>query len=504
MKKKKLKLSKKQKIIIIILVLILFFMMSIAISKVLTSKVQDTNNVVENLEEIQSIVERNECTYINDVISKKEGFDLDIYMNFKYPPFVEKESKESFYTIVIENIAVGINYKSFRIIDDKNNLEIEVKCNSESKYIISITINGDEEYFRNKLSEMTINNKKNIVDVEMNINSPELNLLISNNWNTENITLGTKESKYQKYDIYFDEGIEIRTINKKVYNIIFTKNYNKEVVSGLKTSIGIESVKSVLGETYTCDYENSIVGYRTKYFYIFFNGEQISVFPRYSYDYVEFEKLLSEYNEKQDVMDFMDRLTDLWPDYDFYKYDSNYLYISYALKGIAVSYNYLENKQGVIIYENYNGNLKEDIKYYDVVTYALNENPLVKKVSDKIMNESVFGNDDEDKIENPTKYSNKFEMLCDRQNERYVNIRFISSDKTHPNSELEDNIIVYTYVWLDDENLIYSIQNEGIFVYNAITRNVKKIVEGTEDYKITEYDRNTKILTYDGNKVLVK
>lgn len=504
MSKKKLKLSKKQKIIVLIIVLIIFLILSIAISKMLTSNVQDANNIDENLEEIQAIVERNECVYISESASQKEGFDIDIYMNFKYPPFVEKESKESFYKIVIENIAVGINYKSFRIIDNTNELEVEVKCNTESKYIISITINGEKDYFTSRLSEMSIANQMNVEDIDVRINSNELSSLIANNWKVENVNLGTKESTYQKYDIYFDEGIEVRTLNKKVYNIIFTQNYKKEVVNGLKTSISAESVKSVFGETYACDYENSIVGYRTKDFYIFFSGEQISIFPRYTYDYVEFENLLSEYNEKQDVMDFMDKLTDLWPDYNTYKYDSNYLYISYTLKGVEVSYNYLENKQGVILYENYNGSLKESKKYYDVMTYALDENPLVKQVSDKIMAENIFGNDDEDKIANPTKYSSKFEMLCDRQNERYINVGFVSTTKTNPNSQLDDTIVVYTYVWLDDDNFVYSVQNEGIYVYNAVTRNTQKIIEGTEDFKITEYDRESKILTYDGNKVLVK
>ena len=47
----------------------------------------------------------------------------------------------------------------------------------------------------------------------------------------------------------------------------------------------------------------------------------------------------------------MDKLTDLWNDYDLYNYDKNYLDISYTLKGVRISYS-SEDKDGIQIYEN--------------------------------------------------------------------------------------------------------------------------------------------------------
>ena len=38
------------------------------------------------------------------------------------------------------------------------------------------------------------------------------------------------------YDIYFDEGYEVRTIQGRVFNIVFTKKYNKPVIEGFKLS----------------------------------------------------------------------------------------------------------------------------------------------------------------------------------------------------------------------------------------------------------------------------
>ena len=34
-------------------------------------------------------------------------------------------------------------------------------------------------------------------------------------------------------DVYFDEGYEIKTLQGKVYNIVFTKNYDGTVIDGL-------------------------------------------------------------------------------------------------------------------------------------------------------------------------------------------------------------------------------------------------------------------------------
>ncbi len=70
---------------------------------------------------------------------------------------------------------------------------------------------------------------------EFKINSPELQSLINNNWVTANASLGTPESKFYKYDVYFDEGYEIRTIQGKTFNIVFNKKYGNDVIEGYKT-----------------------------------------------------------------------------------------------------------------------------------------------------------------------------------------------------------------------------------------------------------------------------
>ena len=90
----------------------------------------------------------------------------------------------------------------------------------------------------------------NIKTIDMNINSQELQNLINNSWISSRVVFGSKDGRYNKYDIYFDEGIEVRTVSKKVYNIVFTEKYKKEVVAGIKVGASLDAIKERFGTSY--------------------------------------------------------------------------------------------------------------------------------------------------------------------------------------------------------------------------------------------------------------
>ena len=81
----------------------------------------------------------------------------------------------------------------------------------------------------------------------LTITSRLLANIINNNWIYNNISLGTKESTVNSYDIFFDEGYKIRKIGKEIYNIVFNKNYANEILQGVSTTTSVENVKSYLG-----------------------------------------------------------------------------------------------------------------------------------------------------------------------------------------------------------------------------------------------------------------
>lgn len=499
-KNKKGKLTKKEKIILIALAIVAFILiLGIALmpTRNKSTKIEkDMQDINRELTSVQEVVEYLESTYISMDDSKEEGYDYDIYVNFKYNLYEGETSKEVYFKNFYEKIAMVTEFKSFRIIDNSKDIKISIKC-SERK-ITEVLINGEEEYYKKEASRRSKNNELNVENIQLEVNSQILKKLISSNWTTSKIDLGTKESTFNKYDIYFDEGYEIRTIQGKVFNIVFTNKYQEKIVENYKVGTDLNTIKDNLGTSYE---DSSILGYKTKDFYIYFEKDEISIYPNYGYNNLEeFENLVEEYSNKKDINDFIDKLTDIWPDYDKYKYDTGYVEIWYTLKGVKVEYNNT-NPEGIQIYENYKGNLKKEKTDYNGLYYKLNENLIIKNEINRKLKTAFY--DNSGIKEDPIHYSTKF-YLSATSNENYLKeIKILSLDENYPHNEFDESIQIYTYVWADDIHLIYSIFSNGIYIYNAETRQTEQLLKGTEEYKITNYDRNTNIIEYDGNKAQI-
>lgn len=500
MKKKKRKvLSKKEKIIIICAGALAFLIvLSLALMPTRKNKREKINpediDLNQNLETVQDVVEYLESDFISMEDSKTEGYDIDIYVNFKYNLYEENISKEPYFKNFYEKIARVTNFKSFRMIDSSKNITIEVTCTSNR--ITEVKINGDTNYYQNQASKNSKENELKVENIDLKVNSDVLQKLINEKWKTANVNLGSKESRYEKYDIYFDEGYKVRTIQGKAFNIIFTKNYKNAVVNNYKVGEKLETIESELGTSYK---KTGMLGYRTDTFYVIFTENEISIYPNIQYDYTEFENLVKEYDTKKDINDFMDKLTDIWPDYNSYTYDTNYVSIEYALKGVKISFTSTK-KDGIQIYENYKGDLKYNKQQYTDLYYKIDENLLMKNENKRLMGEMY----DNSGMENdPIHYSNKFYLFWTLDNGRYKNIKIKSLDKEYPDSELDESVVITSYVWADDSHLVYGIANDGIYVYDAEKCENQKILSGEDSYKITGYDRETNIIEYDDTKARI-
>lgn len=501
-KKKKKQLTKKEKTILICLGALAFLLiLGIAMMPTKIKQTPQENTVNEdlnkNLTSIEEIVTYLEGNFISMEDSKTEGYEKDIYLNFKYNLYEKEESKEKYFTNFYEKIARALEFKNFRLIDESKQITIAVKCSSRG--ITEVLINGEKDYFKNEESRRSKENALQVETKKLNINSSVLNDLINAGWQTSRVNLGTPESTFNKYEIYFDEGYEIRTIQGKVYNIVFTEKYNEKVVEDYKVGAKLEEIEGLLGTSYK---ETGILGYKTKDFYIYFSKDEISIYPNYDYEYTEFESLVKEYNEKKNINDFMDKLTDIWPDYDLYNYDSNYVDIYYSLKGVRISFT-TYNKEGIQIYENYKGELKVQEEKLTDVYYKLDQNLFIQVEQKRKMQTGMY-NDEYRKQQNPLQYSEKFVIQINGNGIDNTSIRIESKDGKYPKNELDNTIKINKYIWADDTHLIYSILGQGIYIYNAETRQTETLLEGEDEYNITDYNRNTKILEYDGKKAKIE
>lgn len=498
--KKKGVLKKKEKIALAIAGIILFVIIlgiSLMPTRKRNNQEQKTNNTDLNreLSSVQEIVEYLEATYVSTEDSKASGYDIDIYVNFPYNLYEGEISKEIYFKNFYEKIARITNFKSFRLIDSNRKITIEIKC--ENGKIKEVKINGETDYYQKTLSAKSKDNMLEFETKEFKINSPELQSLINNNWVTANASLGTPESKFYKYDVYFDEGYEIRTIQGKTFNIVFNKNYGNDVIEGYKPGDDLEKIKTSLGTPYE---NKNMIEYKTKDFYVIFSNEEISIYPNRRNDYTEFEKLVEKYNEKQDINDFIYELTDIWPDYDIYNNDNNYVELYYTLKGVKISFS-SRDSEGIQIYENYKGDLKTNTEEYKNVYYKLDQNLMLEAESERRFVHELTG--ERGSSEDSILISDEFQILASYDNESYKNIKIYSLNENYPNNEFEDYISIKSYVWADNEHLIYSISNDGIYMYTATTRQIDKMLDGKQTFNITNYNRNTKALEYDGQTVTV-
>ena len=154
---------------------------------------------VEDFKSIEEVLIYLDSEFISQEDAEDENIDYIVKAKLKYNLDVEVKN---YYTKLIEYSASASKYKNFCIIDEEKNINILVYCN-ENETISSYYINNEKFYFENLESKENIKQYKETEKIKVTNFCNLLTQLISNNWQTTGINLGTSESVYKKYDIYF-------------------------------------------------------------------------------------------------------------------------------------------------------------------------------------------------------------------------------------------------------------------------------------------------------------
>lgn len=386
-------MNKKKKMLIILIVL-LIVLVSILLLRSLLEKKQEENktyNTIEDFKTPEDVVRYLGGEFIKQEESKAEGFEADIYIKFKVDLYTGKTSNEEYYNKMMDMISYSLNYNSFRLIDDSREMLIAVICDSKNGRIKRKYINGDSNYFGNVESQKNLQQMKETKTTPMEIQSPELIELINNNWKASGVNFGTKTGNFNKYDIYEAEGIQVRNVYKKVFNIVFKENYENPIINGITTKTSIEEIKQILGEPSIESEDMQIFGYKGKDIYVFFSYGDISIYRVDKYDSTEFAKLVEDYINGTDVKTFVSGITDIWPDYDQYYYDEDFVNLVYTLKGIKIQFNVTGN-HGVIVHNNYEGQIIEGMTIQNINTNELHNKVFFEDTNTMIENEITRSN----------------------------------------------------------------------------------------------------------------
>lgn len=497
-------------LIIIIIIIIVIFIYSIIEKKLFKREVENNNYTsVKEFESVREVAVYLGCDYIKEEELKDQDYSKKIYLKFNKGLYSGNVSNEEFFQKLAIYTANVLDFSNFIFIDESQNITIEVICDKEEKVVKHIKINGDANYYADKESRKNLDSFKNTNISDITINSDIINNLIKNNWVERKVSFGTKESSLDDYDIYFDEGIKVKRIGDKVFNVVFTERYSKEIVNNLKVGVSFENVKKSLGQPIIED--SSIIGYKGEKIYIFFEKDEVSIYRVEDSKNEEFCNIVQQIKNGEDIRKVASNLTDIWSDYDEYSVSGNQINITYSLRGVKFQYN-VSDKQGIILYKNYTGYVENNKTLTEISKDELPSNIYIDKNYDLVVlkeqvraesrkNYAYYDSQNKTQTTNEivTKYSNKFYYTQVNQNGVKIQ-KFICIDKQYPDYEL--NLNINSYMWIDDYRYMYSIKNEGIYILDLKTRKTSTVVEGKENFDFKEYNSNE--LKYDDKTITIK
>lgn len=489
---------KKKKVLIIFTIILILLI--IVIARIIIN-VNKPKTSINDFSSVKELIEFDGHTYISMGDSTEEGYDKDIYISFSKPTVNDDGStNKGLYEIVISHVAGMLKGQNFRLIDTDKNIVVKIQFD-ENDNVNVYTINDDAKYWEHIKSNYQIDNYTNETLTSMTITSQILANIINNNWTYNNINLGTRESTVDNYEIYFDEGYKVRKLGSEIYNIIFTKNYTSELLRGINTSASVQNVENILGKPTYEDDNNGIIGYKCEYFYIFFTGDEISIYHPDEYneqDSKKFGELVTELNKTGDMNTFLNKLTNLYPNYASYYTNNNYVNIVYPLQGFEVTMG-ASNNNGITIYNNFQGYITDSITINDLKqNKQMPANVYTRLDTNLVFSEEMQRKETDDFNRNP--YDEAYVLVTEDYS--VINNRetysFYSRDKTKIDSSLAisnfTNMIAY-----NQTTFIYGVQNDGIYIYNAENLSQTKIVEGQGNFKIDRIENNT--IYYDNTSV---
>lgn len=480
---------KKILIIVVILFALILGVRELALNAIERAKLENkTYTSISDFTSVKEIAKYMGCTYIKEEPSTGEKYDIDIYLKFKYPLYTDEVSNEDYYYKMIALMLEYLNYQNIRLIDQENDIVIAVECDKEKKEIENLLINGEDNYFGTQENLKQIQKYQQLNVSELEIQAQEIKDLISSNWITSQVNFGTPESTFNNYDIYFDEGIEIKTVSKKVFNIVFTEKYNNPVVNGIKVNASFDEIKNILGEP-TFNHSNYIenkqkdigyIGYKGKDIYVFFSENEISIYRVETTDTsTGLADAIANFNNNAETRSFISAITDMWPDYDLYGYDDDNLMLKYTLRGIKIAFT--PSEAGVYVYNNYNGYIADGVTIENIIK---NANSIPQNVNIQL-DKNLVDLYEEDRVKDYNNYyGNSFVETPDYTTSEFKiykiddQIIFLSYNRKYPNSIIKQKINIF--IPYSDTEFIYIDEKNQTYKYDATTITSQNLQEDTQ------------------------
>ena len=347
-KYKKRKIDKQSMIIVIIISLVVMVFVIISTINRLKPKEKEEEKPAELISpEIQT--DYDIFDKYNSVLEDKryEDNNFIVEVDFEKDLYDENDrSNRDYFESLIEELIVQYD-TDFYLIDKNKQIEIEVYKDEMGEY--KYKINNIENYFENSTVDQEIRKYQEIGTIKNSIKSEDINSFSYNGWEIGRV--GAKVDRRDKEYLYY-KNYRIRTDNTTVDKMFFEKNYEEEIIEGVKVGEDFKEIEKKLGEpTFK---GNNFIAYKTDTAYVFFYENESVVYPNIKYNNNKLEEIITklfneEYNERkffafdilQNCKDFKSKLI-----------ENNNLKIWSVNRGIEIIVDESHNAQ-ITIYNNY-------------------------------------------------------------------------------------------------------------------------------------------------------
>ena len=238
-KYKKRKIDKQSMIIVIIISLVVMVFVIISTINRLKPKEKEEEKPAELISpEIQT--DYDIFDKYNSVLEDKryEDNNFIVEVDFEKDLYDENDrSNRDYFESLIEELIVQYD-TDFYLIDKNKQIEIEVYKDEMGEY--KYKINNIENYFENSTVDQEIRKYQEIGTIKNSIKSEDINSFSYNGWEIGRV--GAKVDRRDKEYLYY-KNYRIRTDNTTVDKMFFEKNYEEEIIEGVKVGEDFKEIE---------------------------------------------------------------------------------------------------------------------------------------------------------------------------------------------------------------------------------------------------------------------
>ena len=235
--------------------------------------------------------------------------------------------------------------------------------------------------------ETKVDKEGNIVsEKSISVDAYPIVKLNNHSWDRVNSSLDYSHKVDENGNLVYDDGYTVYCNKRAVNYVVFGEDYENEVMGEITVGTDFEDIIENLGTpTFKTD---DYLGYKTKTNYVFFEENEICVYPNRSVSNSDFEELINNYFSKVGDMDrsrFLAEIRNNFEDFSVeYDEENDIATISSTLRKVTAKLNKVGNIE-VEFFDGYEYSLDETEEYVNNDNYKTNEDDLVEiKESERI------------------------------------------------------------------------------------------------------------------------